>query len=117
MSAWLVVVVVWLYVAVVVGSCMMHWKHVYERVQMNRERRERKKPPSTGGSMIRSMCSIRALEKQATIVSEMASSSIPYAELKDVNALKVVSRSQSLPSIPEERKKRPECTASSSLES
>ena len=104
MSAWLVLVVFWLYVAVVVVSCAFHWKHIYERVQLNRSKKGEKKTKYNEGSMIRSMCSIRALERQATLGSDMGSSSVPYMELKESNMLKLSKRSKSLPSIQEEKK-------------
>ena len=98
MSAWLVVVVFWLYMLVVVVSCLFHWKHIYDRVQMNKIKQETEK--KTEGSMIRSMCSIRALERQATAYAEIDCSTIPYTKLKDTKM------SKSLPSIQEENKRK-----------
>ena len=111
-SAWLVVVVFWLYVAVVVGSCFIHWKHIYERVQLNKTKKGEKKKKYKEGSMIKSMCSIRALERQATLYSEMGSSAVPYKEFQESDLLRNVKRSKSLPSIQEEKKRTFECTTS-----
>jgi hypothetical protein len=56
--------------------------------------------------MIKTMCSIQALERQATIGSEMGSSSVPYMEFNESNMLKLSKRSKSRPSIQEEKKQK-----------
>ena len=83
---------------------MFHWKHIYDRVQMNKIRQESENKKEV--SMIRSMCSIRALERQATAYAELDCSTIPYTKLKDTNLLKTAKMSKSLPSIQEENKRK-----------
>ena len=102
--AWLVVVVFWLYVVVLVLSCLIHWWQIYKRVQLNRARTAIKKTSRTRSPMARSMFSITALERSATSVLEMSkgSSSVRYTELR---RLKVVKRSRSDSAVLEQRKR------------
>ena len=112
LSAWLVVVVFWLYVVVLVVSCSVHWWHIYKKVQMNKIKKEKKKDSNEKSSMIRSMCSIRALQGRADSVAEMThgSSNVPYMDLKDNK--KMSRRSKSYPNIVKERRGKVQCNTS-----
>ena len=112
-SAWLVLFVFWLYVVVLVVSCFAHWWHIYKRVQLNRSKKEEGKTSQSETTMVRSMFSIRAMERRATSALEITkgSSPVPYMELKD---MKVAKRSKSHPALAQERKKNLESNPSTS---
>ena len=103
LSAWLVVILFWLYVVVMVISCFVHWWHIYRRVQLNRVKDEERKTSKTRSPMVRSMFSITALERRDSFVSRK-SSTVRYKQMKEKNGLKLANRTCSDSAVTEEKK-------------